>query len=146
MKTLCIVFLVAAAGGISARAQGYTTPVKVNSLSCTDGFGDGCPGGWLEDDFYEWYAESDGTCIDSSSPPIYTYPSPVAFVENPDGWYAFVATSMTSVANGGLGGIDSVDSQVSATIEEYYSVSAEKQIDCEYDLLVDNTPAYLMPF
>jgi len=145
MKTLCIVLLAAAAGGTAARAQGYQTPVKVNSLSCTDGFGDACPGGWLEDDFYAWYAQSDGTCIDSSNTPIYTYPTATAYIYNDDGYYAFVGTSMTSVTNGGGGGIDAVDSQVSATVEEYYTVSAEQEVDCEYDMLVDRTPGYFMP-
>jgi hypothetical protein len=112
MKTLCnIVLLVVAAAGTAARAQPYTTPVTVTNLSCTDSEGTPCPGGLWNDDFYDFYAQSDGTCKDSSTPANYTYPSAVAYVYNDDGYDADVQTSMTSVSNGGGGNIDAVDSK-----------------------------------
>jgi hypothetical protein len=93
---------------------------------------------------YEFYAQSDGTCKYSSISPNYTYPSPIAIVYNDNGWYASVTTSMTSIGNGGGGGIDSVDSKVRATIVGYgFSASAEVQIDCEYNTRTDQSPGYL---
>jgi len=140
MKTLCnIVLLAAAAGGTAARAQTYTTPVTVSNLNCTDTYGHACPGGSdPEDDFYEFYAESDGTCKDSSTPtPIITNPSATAYVYNDVGWITSVQTSMTIASGAGGFGVDAVDSKVSAIVEGISSASGEKEVDCEYNVLVD---------
>lgn len=142
MKTLCnIVLLAAAVGGTAPAAHAqYTPPVRVSSstLSCTDSEGNTC-GVWeWGDDFYGFYAQTDGTCTDSSTSPVYTYPSAVAHVNNDDGWEASVSTSMMIAANGGGGGIDAVDSKVSATVYTY-TAYGEYEVDCEYNTLVDQT-------
>jgi hypothetical protein len=140
MKTLCNIVLILAAAAATARAQ-YTYPLVETSISCADINGNPC-GSWsFSNAFYDYYAETDGSCADSSTPTVYTYPSATATVGDNNACPAMVSTSMTAVPRGASSypQIDAVDARVSENIGGYYFASAENELGCDYSSLVDTS-------
>jgi hypothetical protein len=110
------------------------------SISCTDSNGDPCGTTWsFADEFYDYYAETDGVCTDSAMPPNQTSPPAIATVIDNNACPAMVATSMSAVPNGAssVPEIDAVDARVSETIGGSDFANAENEVGCDLSSLVD---------